>query len=181
MRIPRLVVVAVVGGITLVACAMDAVSAQLPAPQAEVARKELVLPEGTQLAVTTTDTISSKTSSKGDALVFRVMKAVVVNNYVVIAEGAVVKATVSEVSGAGHFGKGGKLSVNVESTRATDGQSVKLRAAQGKEGDSNMKSTVALTVLLGPIGLFRKGDDVVMKPGTEIKVFTDQDVKVALP
>ena len=118
----------------------------------------------------------------GDLLTFRVMKPVVVKGTVVIAEGAVVKATVAEANAAGRLGRGGLLSVNVETARTVDGQRVKLRASANKEeGPSNLKSTVALTVLLGPIGLFRKGDDVVMKPGTEIKVFTDQDLKVAVP
>ena len=182
MRIlPRQIGIALGFPLALCIGSVFPLSAQTPAQQGEAIKKEVLLPEGTQLVVTTTDTVSSRTATKGDALIFRVAKAVAQNNYVVIPEGAVVKATVSEAHGAGHFGRGGKLSVNIESTRTTDGQSVKLRASQGKEGDSNMKSTVALTLLLGPIGLLKKGDDVVIKPGTEIRVFTDEDVKVKLP
>ena len=152
-----------------------------PQRAATPVKQSLLLPDGTQLSVTTKDEVSSQYAKEGDTVSFIVFKAVVVNNYVVIAEGTPVRAIVTESKGAGRFGKGGKLRVKVESTTSIDGQVVPLRASQGNEGDSNMKSTVALTVLLGPIGLLRKGDDVVMKPGTEIKVFTDDDVKVVLP
>lgn len=165
----------------IAACAIAAPAANAQAAQQGVAKREVVLPEGTELTVLTTDTISSKTALQGDQLGLRVGEAVIEGTDVLIAKGAFVKATVAEAKGAGHFGKGGKLSINVESTRAVDGQPVKLRASKGAQGSGNVTSTVALTVLFGPIGLLRHGSDIVINPGTAIKVFTDQDVKVELP
>jgi len=68
----------------------------------------------------------------------------------------------------------------VESTTAIDGQEIKLRATQGKEGGSAVASTVALTVLFGPLGLLKKGGEAAMKEGTKIKVYTDEEKRVRI-
>jgi hypothetical protein len=48
------------------------------------------------------------------------------------------------------MGKGGHLSIRIESTTTVDGQKVKLRASKGREGDDKTGTTVALVVLFGP-------------------------------
>jgi hypothetical protein len=35
-------------------------------------------------------------------------------------------------------------------------------------------------VLFGPLGFLKKGKNAVIKPGTEIKVYTDEEKKVAV-
>jgi len=42
-------------------------------------------------------------------------------------------------------------------------------------------STIALSVLISPLFLFRRGKHAVIKPGTKIKVYTDEDKKVKVP
>lgn len=59
-----------------------------------------------------------------------------------------------------------------------DNQKVKLRAAKGKEGSDKTGTTVALVVLFGPLGFLKHGKNAVIKPGTQIKVFTDEEKKV---
>ena len=89
-----------------------------------------------------------------------------------------VKASVAEVKRAGHFGHAGTLSLKVESTTAVDGQKIPLRASKSSAGDSHMGATVALTVLFGPLGLLKHGNDVKYPAGTKVTVYTDQQMTV---
>lgn len=139
---------------------------------------EVVVPDGTELTVTTTEEITSKTATEGDPLSFKVTEDVKVNGRVVIAEGTLVKAVVANAKKAGMMGKGGSLSIRVESTTSVDNQKIKLRSSKGKEGDDKTGTTVALVVLFGPLGLLKHGKNAKIKPGTQIKVFTDEEKKV---
>src|SRR6266545_4099975 len=112
---------------------------------------EVVIPDGTELTVTTTEEITSKTATEGDPLSFKVTEDVKVNGRVVIAEGTLVKGVVANAKKAGMM---------------------------GKEGDDKTGTTVALVVLFGPLGLLKHGKNAKIKSGTQIKVFTDEEKKV---
>jgi hypothetical protein len=139
---------------------------------------EIVVPDGTEFTVVTTDEISSKTATEGDPLSFKVAEDVIINGKAVIAKDSLVKGTVASVKKSGFFGRGGNLGIRIESAITTDGQKVKLRSAKNKEGGDKTGTTVALVVLFGPLGFLKKGKNAIIKPGTQIKVFTDEDKKV---
>ena len=65
----------------------------------------VVIPDGTELTVITTDLIDSKTAVEGDPLSFKVDEDVVVNGTVVIKKGALVKGIVSDSAKSGRMGK----------------------------------------------------------------------------
>lgn len=141
---------------------------------------ELVIPDGTELTVVTTEEISSKTAVEGDPLTFKVDEDVKVGGKTVIARGALVKGEISNAKKSGRMGKGGALSIRINSTETVDGQKVKLRASKGREGDDKTGTTVALVVLFGPLGFLKKGKDAKIKEGTRIKAYTDEEKKVAV-
>lgn len=134
----------------------------------------VALPDGTEFTVLTTEEISSKTATEGDLLTFKVAEDVVINGHVVIAKGALVKGEVSTAKKSGFFGRGGNLGIRIESTMTVDNQKTKLRSAKGKAGDDKTGTTVALVVLFGPLGFLKKGKQAIIKPGTAIKVYTDE-------
>jgi hypothetical protein len=152
--------------------------AQQPAP---AQGKAVEIPDGTELAVVTADTISSKTATEGDPLTFKMDEDLKINGVVVIAKGTFVKGYVSNAEKNGHFGKAGKLGIRVESTKTVDNQTIKLRASKGKEGDSKTGTTVALVVLFGPLGFLKHGKNAEIKEGTKLKVFTDEAKTVNVP
>ncbi len=141
---------------------------------------EVTLADGTEFEVETTEEISSKTAAEGDPLSFKVVEDVKVNGQTVIAAGTLVKGVVSNAKKAGLMGKGGQLGIRVESTTTVDGQRLKLRSSKGKEGDDKTGTTVALVILFGPLGFLKHGKNAKIKPGTHIKVFTDEEKKVQL-
>ena|SRR5215213_1427205 len=139
-----------------------------------------VIPDGTEFTVVTIDEITSKTAAEGDPLSFKVSEDLKIDGQVVIAKGSLVKGIVAQAKKAGMMGRGGTLGIRVESTTTVDSQKLKLRSTKGKEGDDKTGTTVALVVLFGPLGFLKKGKNAVIKPGTEIKVYTDEEKKVAL-
>jgi len=159
-------------GATLLATAQH----QDPPPSENVK----VLPDGTEFTVVTTEEISSKTAAEGDPLTFKVLDDVKIDGQVVIAKDTVVKGVVANAKKAGMMGKGGSLGIRVESTTTVDNQRLKLRSSKGKEGDDKTGTTVALVVLFGPLGFLKHGKNAQIKPGTQIKVYTDEEKKVAV-
>ena len=141
---------------------------------------EIVVPDGTEFSAMTVDQISSKTASENDPVNLRVLDAVRVGNTVVIAAGTLVKGSVASVEQRGHLGKGGKLGLRVDSTTAVDGQKIRLRASKGKGDTDTVGSTIALSLLISPLFLLRRGNHAVIKPGTKIEVFTDEEKRVLI-
>ncbi len=130
--------------------------------------------DGTEIKVVTTEEISGQKVVEGDPLMFKVQEDVLVNGKVVIAKDTLVKGTVAAAKKKGFMGKGGELSVRIESTQTVDEQKIKLRASKSGQGGDNMGSTVALTVLFGPLGLLRKGKEAKIKAGTVLTAYTDE-------
>ena len=139
-----------------------------------------VIPDGMEFTVVTVDEITSKTAAEGDPLTFKVAQDVKVDGQVVIAKDSLVKGVVAQAKKAGMMGRGGSLGIRVESAMTVDNQKLKLRSTKGKEGDDKTGTTVALVVLFGPLGFLKKGKNAVIKPGTEIKVYVDEEKKVAI-
>jgi hypothetical protein len=142
------------------------------------AADSLVVPDGTEFNVVNQALVSSKTATEGDPVDFKVDADVLINGVVVIAKGTLVKGEVTNAEHNGHFGKSGKLSIRVSSTTSIDGQQIKLRAARGKSGSDATGSTVALTVLFGPIGLLKHGSNAELKEGARMVVYTDAPLTV---
>jgi hypothetical protein len=139
-----------------------------------------LIPDGTEFTVVTVDEITSKTAAEGDPLTFRVAEDVKIDGQTVIAKDSIVKGIVGQAKKAGMMGRGGSLGIRIESTVTVDNQKLKLRSTKGKEGDDKTGTTVALVVLFGPLGFLKKGKNAVIKPGTPIKVFTDEEKRVTL-
>ena len=139
-----------------------------------------VIPDGMEFTVVTIDEITSKTAAEGDPLTFKVAQDVMIDGQVVIAKDSIVKGVVAQSKKAGMMGRGGSLGIRVESAVTVDNQRLKLRSTKGKEGDDKTGTTVALVVLFGPLGFLKKGKNAVIKPGTEIKVYVDEEKKVMI-
>jgi hypothetical protein len=151
-------------------------NSQEPAKPANVK----IIPDGTEFTVVTTEEITSKTASEGDPLTFKVAEDVKIDGEIVIAKDSVVKGIVASAKKAGMMGRGGSLGIRVESTMTVDNQRLKLRSSKGKEGDDKTGTTVALVVLFGPLGFLKKGKNAKIAPGTQIKVYTDEEKRVEL-
>jgi hypothetical protein len=155
--------------------------ARTSATAPSAARAVITVPEGTEISAVTTEKLSSKTASEGDRVSLRVDEDVKIDGVVVIARGAMVRGQISEAKSAGRMGRGGKLNLRIESTTLADGQRINVRSTKAKSGDDATGTTVALTVLFGPIGLLKKGKDAEIAEGARITLFTDEAKAVTTP
>ncbi len=138
----------------------------------------VTIPEGTEFTAQTLDFLSSQTAAEGDPVRLEVDYGVVVNGAIGIAAGSPVKGVISTVRHASRMGKAGSISIRLESAEAVDGQRVRVRASKTQSTDDKVGSVVALTVLVSPLFLLKKGNDVAYQPGTRVTVYTDEKVDV---
>jgi hypothetical protein len=169
----------------------DATSATQPAPAvaqvttpaaatavAAAAPNTIVLKEGTEVPLIFASDLSSKTAVDDDPVNLTLADDLKVGDVIVARKGAAALGTVSSVHKSGALGKAGDLAIRLEYVKAGDAR-VKIRGTKGKEGEGKVGATVALTVLLGPVGLLKHGKNVEIAQGTPVTAFVDQDYSLA--
>ncbi len=154
----------------------------LPTPLIAVQdqQPDIILSEGTPINVVTAQETTSKAANPNDPVNFTVDEDVVINGQVVVRKGTAAIGSVINAMKGGYLGKSGKLAIQVESTQTVDGQPLKLRAAKGKEGDDKTNSTAALSAIISPLFLFRKGGEAKIATGTPVTVFTAEEKRFRL-
>lgn len=133
----------------------------------------VVLTGGTPITFQVVDNVSSGTAKVGDTFGVRVAKDIVVDGYIVVAQGADGMGEVTSVDPAGSHGHPGSLGIQLDWVHDVGGDKVKLteqkksEEGQGAQGASST-ATLLTYVLLGPLGLFThnfvKGHDIVLTP-----------------
>jgi hypothetical protein len=147
-----------------------------PATPAEPAK--VMLKEGAEVNLKLAQALSSKTAAVGDSVEMVLDQDLIVNTFLVAKKGSRAVATVSNAKKAGMVGKGGELNLRLEYLKAGDTK-VKLRGAQGKNGDSKTGATVGLVLAFGVLGFMKHGKQAEVKEGTPVKAYVDEDVQVA--
>jgi hypothetical protein len=117
---------------------------------------------------------------KGDRVRFVVAADVKAKDQtVLISRGTPAVGTVIRSTSRRMFGQPGRLEFTIDYISVGGGQRVPLRTtATAAKGHSNTAATVAGAVLLTPIALFVKGNDVLVKEGTAYTAFVDQTMEV---
>lgn len=150
----------------------------MPAAVADTAQQQLTLREGTEVALEFDQNVSSATAEEDDKVNFRLADDLKIGEVAVAKAGAIAVGTVTHAQKRGHLGKAGELNIRLDYMKVGDTR-VRLRAAKGKEGDSKIGATVALTVLFGPIGLLKRGHDIDIKKGAKLTAWVEQDTQVS--
>jgi hypothetical protein len=83
------------------------------------------------------------------------------------------------------MGRAGKLNVNIDDVRLTDGEKAPLRAVKESKGGIHtgamtgaMVATAIIFFPAAPLFLFMKGKDVTIPKGTEITAYVDGDISL---
>jgi hypothetical protein len=161
---------------------------QTPAPQAPAAPTApapapappagtVVLTDGTDVALTFDQDLSSKTATDGDPVEFVLADDLKVGDVVVARAGCKAVGEVTNAKKAGMMGKAGELNIRLDYLKVGSVK-VHLRGSKGKEGQSGTGAAVALTVLFGPIGLIKHGKDIDIKKGTALKAYIADDTNL---
>jgi len=143
------------------------------------------LEDGTPVKLRTARTISSADAHTGDTLDFEVLEDVTAGDHIVIPKGGVAWGTVTDAQPKRRMGRGGKLDVNIDSVRLTDGEKVALRAVKDVKGGSHTGAMTGAMVATGivffpaaPLFLFMHGKDITIPKGTEITAFINGDTRL---
>lgn len=152
--------------------AAAAIAAPAAAPTLE--KPKLVLKEGSDVQLKFAQNLTSHTATEGDPINLILAEDLTVDNVVVAKAGDKAVGEVSHAKRAGMMGRGGELNIRLDYLRVGDTR-VMLRGTRDKTGDDATGTTVALTVLFGPIGLVKHGKEIDIKEGTPLKVFVASD------
>jgi hypothetical protein len=135
--------------------------------------------DGTPVRLRVTDTISSADAHTDDRVNFEVVDDVKVDEVIVIRHGTTAIGTITEAQPKGRMGKGGKLNVNIDSTKTITGDKVALRGAKDMKGGGHtgamtgaMIGTAIVFWPAAPLFLFMHGKDITVPKGHEFTVYT---------
>jgi hypothetical protein len=146
----------------------------------KVVINEVVIPDGKEIVVVTTERLSSGKLMKGSLITFQVVSDITVDGKVVIKAGTIARGTVTEARRNGLVGKGGRLNITVDSTTAIDGQKINLRASHASDGQGSVGASIAVGVIFTPLAFLFKGNNAVIKAGTQITAYIDGETHVAM-
>jgi hypothetical protein len=124
-----------------------------------------------QVKLRLTETVSSATARVGQPISLEVVEPVEVGGKLVVAVGAHASATVSVARQRGHNRREGKLLLTVQSVSRVDGTEAQLHSPSLNKGSgvgSPIFGPCTFPIPADPVGLFRKGHDVVIPKGTEL-------------
>lgn len=123
------------------------------------------------------ESLSSKTANNGDPVNLILDEDIKVGDVVVAKAGCKAVGEVTNARKAGLMGKGGELNMRLNYLKVGEYR-VRLRGSKGKEGESKQGTAIALTVLLGPVGLLKHGKEIDVKEGTPLSAYVDDDIKL---
>jgi len=144
---------------------------------------EMRLQDGTPVRLRLQRTLSSANAQMNEQMDFEVLDEVKVNGTVAIPKGGIAWGTVTAAQSKRRMARGGKLDVNIDSVRLTNGEKVALRAVQKAAGSGHtgaMTGGIVATALIAwpaaPLFLLMHGKDVTIPKGTEITAYINGDV-----
>ncbi len=144
------------------------------------ANDTITIPEGTEVRIRFNEKLSSETSIEGDVFSIQVEDDVELDGKTVILAGSRGKGEVTSARKKGFVGKAGELNICLTHIKVGD-KKVRIRANKSKVGDSKLGTSVALTLILGPLGLLKRGKDIAITEGQTILAFVDDDTVVPFP
>lgn len=155
---------------------------QQPAAMDTPAAKPIVIAEDTPVRLKLLQTLSSGTAKLNDRVDFEVIDPVKIGDVIVIPQGGTAIATVTEARPKRRFGRAGKLNVNIDYVRLSNGDKAQLRAVKGGTGGTRtaaMTTAVVATAIVffpaAPLFFFMKGKNIIIPKGTEITAYLASD------
>lgn len=140
------------------------------------------LSEDTPIKLKLTRTMSSSDAKVDDKVDFEVLEDVKIGEVLVVKQGAMAIATVTEAQPKRRMGRAGKLNMNIDYVQLVSGEKVPLRAVKGGSGGNHtgaMTGAIVATSIVffpaAPFFLFMHGKDITIPKGTEITAYVAAD------
>ncbi len=139
--------------------------------------EQIKLEEGTPVRLRVVENVSSSSNRQGDTVSLIVAEDILGNDNksILIKAGTTAYATITQSEERGRLGKKGQVSLSLESTKATDGTRVWLRGNNSSDGKDKVGSTVALSLIVSPLFLLKRGSDATIPSGATFTGKVDRD------
>jgi hypothetical protein len=141
------------------------------------------LEDGTPVKLRLTRNLSSADAKTGDRADFEVLEEVKAKGVIVIPRGGIALATITEAQAKRRMARGGKLNVNIDDVRLSDGEKAPLRAVKEMKGGGHtgamtgaMVGTAIVFFPAAPLFLFMHGKDITIPKGTEVTAYVNGDI-----
>src|SRR5437016_591081 len=141
------------------------------------------LEDGTPIKMRLTRNLSSADATTGDRVDFEVLEDIKVKDVIVVPRGGLALATITEAQHKRRMARGGKLNVNIDDVRLSDGEKAPLRAVREAKGGGHtgaMTGAIIGTAIVfspaAPLFLFMHGKDITIPNGTEITAYINGDI-----
>jgi hypothetical protein len=143
------------------------------------------LEDGTPVRLRITRNLSSADATTGDKVDFEVLDDVKTKDVILIPRGSIAWGTVTEAQPKRRMARGGKLDVNIDDVRLSDGERAPLRATKEVKGGGHtgamtaaMVGTAIVFFPAAPLFLFMHGKDITIPKGTEITAYINGDISL---
>ncbi len=147
---------------------------------AAFAQKQVTLKSGTPVILATTTNITSKNVFAGNTVDFKVVSDVIVDGTVVIPAGTIAKGQVSNVSKASALGKGGELSIGINTINAIDGTLVPLSGAQISASGNDKVGLAIVCGICTLVGFLIHGSQAELPAGTQAQAVVMSNTSITL-
>lgn len=145
-----------------------------------------ILEEGTPVRMRVSRTLSSADALPGDRVDFEVLDPIKLGDIEVVPQGGIAWGTVTDAHPKRRMARGGKLDVNIDSVKLSNGDKAALRAVKEVKGGGHTGAMTGAMVATGivffpaaPLFLFMKGKDITIPKGTEITAYINADTPFA--
>ena len=167
-------------------------AAEVPKPQPLPVKRNadgnLIIQDGTPFRLRLNRTLSSAEAKTGDRVDFEVMDEIRLGDTVVVHQGALAWATITDAEHKKTMGRAGKLNVNVDAAQLANGEKVNLRAEKDVKGGGHvgaMTGAIVATSIVffpaAPLFLFIHGKDITIPKGTEVTAYANGDTVYVPP
>ena len=148
--------------------------------------KKVLLKDGTPIKLKLKRGVYSQYAKIGDEVDYLVDEEVVVENKIIVPEGAIVKGKVITAEHKRRMGRGGKIDISADSIQLFNSQTIPLRVLQQARGGGQglnmtggMLAAASLTLGVGaPFALLMHGKDIEIRQGSSFTAFVDGDTSL---
>ncbi len=148
-----------------------------------IAQEPLLLHDSTPVRMRLNRNLSSADATVGQNADFEVLDDLKIGDVLVIARGSNAIGTITQAQPKRRMGRGGKLDVNIDFVRLTNGDKVALRAVKetkgGGKGGAMTGGIVATSIVFfpaAPLFLLMHGKDITIPKGTAITGYVNGDI-----
>ncbi|RZL82366.1 MAG: hypothetical protein EOP66_05025 [Sphingomonas sp.] len=148
-------------------------------PMPETARQAAdatYFPMGTPVKLRTRTQVSTKSNKPGDRLYLEVAEDLVYRGQVVIPAGAVATAEVARADRNGHFGRKGKLNIQLLHVQTAAGP-VRLTGNSYDEGTTGLYTSIATMVFVSPLGFLVHGTSAQIPQGSIVQAYLAEPMR----